>query len=189
PGPPMWQFIVPVSPVATVTDTSFTDTGLPPLVRQFYVVTAANDDGESPLGLLAVQREVRVEAPPDAEVFGFADLHTHEFSNLGFGGKLVFGQAFASGGLSAALPVCNSLHGFSGFDDIVGNILRESPFGHPTGGYPNFDGWPWWRDYTHQQMYVDWVRRAYEGGLRLIVVHAVNNPILGMVEGQASGFT
>src|SRR6185503_8966986 len=53
PNPPQWLFIVPVSAVATVTDATYTDTGLPPLVRQFYVVTAANDDGESPLGLLA----------------------------------------------------------------------------------------------------------------------------------------
>ena len=88
-----------MSPVATVTGTSYADTGLPPLVRQFYVVTAVNADGESPLGLLAAQREVRVTAPPDAEVFGFADLHSHQFANLGFGGKVVVGDSFASDGL------------------------------------------------------------------------------------------
>jgi len=131
-APPQWIFLAPpVTPVATVTDTTFTDTNLPPLVRQFYVVTAANDDGESPLGLLAIQLEVRVAAPPDAAVFGFADLHTHQFSNLGFGGKVVFGQAFNSGGVSAALPVCESVHGFAGLSDIVGSATNES-IGHHT---------------------------------------------------------
>jgi microsomal dipeptidase-like Zn-dependent dipeptidase len=186
--PPQYQFIVPVSPVATATGPSYTDTGLPPLVRQFYVVTAVNADGESPLGLLAVQREVRVTAPPDAAVFGFADLHTHQFANVGFGGKVVFGEAFSAGGVGAALPVCNNVHGFAGLGDIVDSALRES-FGHPTGGHPNFDGWPLWRDYTHQQMYVDWVRRAYDGGLRLMVVHAVNNRVLCSVNGQLNGYT
>jgi microsomal dipeptidase-like Zn-dependent dipeptidase len=186
--PPQWQFIVPVSPVASVTDPSHIDTGLPPLVRQFYVVTAVNVDGESPLGALAVQREVRVKAPPDAAVFGVADTHSHQFANVGFGGKVVFGEAFSGGGLQTALPVCNNVHGFAGLGDIVDSALRES-LGHPTGGYPHFDGWPLWRDYTHQQMYVDWVRRAYDGGLRLMVVHAVNNTVLCSVNGQAPGFS
>jgi microsomal dipeptidase-like Zn-dependent dipeptidase len=186
PAPPQWQFIVPVSPVATATGLSYTDTGLPPLMRQFYVVTAVNDDGESPLGVLVTQREVRVTAPPGAAVFGFADMHSHQFSNLGFGGKVVFGQAFSSGGESTALPVCESVHGFAGLADIVGTATNEN-LGHHTGGYPNFDGWPGWHDHTHQQMYVDWVRRAYEGGLRLMVVHAVNNKILCVANGPASG--
>jgi hypothetical protein len=69
-----------VSSLVTVTDPTYTDTGLPPLVRQFYVVTAANDDGESPLGVLATQLEVRVTAPPDAAVFGFADMHCASWS-------------------------------------------------------------------------------------------------------------
>jgi microsomal dipeptidase-like Zn-dependent dipeptidase len=186
PSPPQWQFLVPVSAVATVTGTTYTDTGLPALVRQFYVVTAANDDGESPLGVLATPLEVRVTAPPDAAVFGFADMHAHQFANLGFGGKVVFGEAFSSGGESAALPVCNNVHGFAGLSDIVGTATNEH-LGHNTGGYPNFDGWPGWHDHTHQQMYLDWVQRAYEGGLRLMVVHAVNNKILCQVNGPATG--
>ena len=57
---------------------------------------------------------------------------------------------------------------------MVGSVLRQQ-VGHNTGGFPNFDGWPGWRDYTHQQVYVDWLRRAYDGGLRLMVMTAVNN--------------
>ena len=67
-----------------------------------------------------------------------------------------------------------------GFDDVVGNALRSgNPFaGHPVGGYDQLDGWPYWNDYTHQQMHADWLQRAYDGGLRLLVVHAVNNKLL-----------
>ncbi len=47
--------------------------------------------------------------------------------------------------------------------------------GHKVGGYPEFDGWPRWDSVTHQAMHEEWLRRAMDGGLRLIVVLAVNN--------------
>jgi microsomal dipeptidase-like Zn-dependent dipeptidase len=186
PTPSHWQFIAPVAPVATVTTgTTYVDTGLPTLVRQFYVVTALNDDGESSVAFGPAFAQARVTAPPDAPVFGVADFHSHQFANLGFGGELVWGQAFSSGGVAAALPWCNVVHGLGGVGDIVGNSLRSGfPFsGHPVGGYPLFDAWPNWNDYTHQQMYADWVKRAYDGGLRLMVVHTVNNRVLCAVNG------
>jgi len=45
---------------------------------------------------------------------------------------VVFGEAFSSGGESAALPVCESVHGFAGLSDIVGSATSES-LGHHTG--------------------------------------------------------
>src|SRR5712691_762526 len=51
-------------------------------------------------------------------------------------------------------------------------------FGHHVGGYPQYDGWPRYDSYTHQQMYIDWLERAFKGGLKLLVVHAVNNEVL-----------
>jgi hypothetical protein len=48
-------------------------------------------------------------------------------------------------------------------------------FGHLVGGYPQFDGWPRWDSVTHQSVYEDWLRRAVDGGLRLMVMLAVNN--------------
>jgi hypothetical protein len=47
--------------------------------------------------------------------------------------------------------------------------------GHHVGGYPAFDGWPRWDSVTHQTMHVDFVQRAWEGGMRLMTVLAVNN--------------
>src|SRR6266550_5203342 len=48
-----------------------------------------------------------------------------------------------------------------------------------ASGYDSFPEWPVWNDLTHQKMWVDWIRRAYTGGLRVMVALAVNNKTLG----------
>lgn len=115
-------------------------------------------------------------------VWGIADTHAHQFANLSAGGAMFWGASFSpkgslESGIEYALPTCEPAHGQRGFGDIVGNLLRgHIPFltGHNTHGYNTFEGWPTWDTQTHQQMYVSWLERAYEGGLRLIVMHAVN---------------
>jgi microsomal dipeptidase-like Zn-dependent dipeptidase len=54
----------------------------------------------------------------------------------------------------------------------------EGGIGHLVGGYRQFDGWPRFTTMIHQRMYVDWIRRAYEGGLRLMVAFVVDNALL-----------
>jgi microsomal dipeptidase-like Zn-dependent dipeptidase len=56
--------------------------------------------------------------------------------------------------------------------------FTEGSLGHLVGGYFQFDGWPRFTTMIHQRMYIDWIRRAYDGGLRLMVAHAVNNELL-----------
>src|SRR6266567_4395472 len=63
----------------------------------------------------------------------------------------------------------------TGYQPGIRNWLHP---GHPVGGYPNFDGWPRFTTIIHQQMYIDWLKRTYEGGLRLMVAHVVNNELL-----------
>jgi microsomal dipeptidase-like Zn-dependent dipeptidase len=71
-----------------------------------------------------------------------------------------------------ALPSCEPIHG--GLIDINPEI------GHPAGGgWPDFIIWPRFTTLVHQQAYVDWIYRAYQGGLRLITCLAVNNEMLG----------
>ena len=113
-------------------------------------------------------------APP---IWGMADTHTHMFSNLGFGGLVVWGEPFNTGGIGAAMPSCEPLHGLLGVDDLPG-IAAGQGLLHFNGGSPQFDGWPRWNTYTHQQMHVEWLHRAFLGGLKLIVIHAVNNEAL-----------
>jgi microsomal dipeptidase-like Zn-dependent dipeptidase len=45
---------------------------------------------------------------------------------------------------------------------------------HPPG-FPSFTHWPKHDDILHQQMWVDWMHRAYKGGMRVMVALAVNN--------------
>lgn len=96
---------------------------------------------------------------------------------------------------------CNSAHGGWGIDNTCGNYIRaavlnfafdgdyekrvsldRNPHGdHPHEGYPNFLYWPHFSSVSHQQMYVDWIRRAYQGGLRVLVTLTVNSELLGGV--------
>lgn len=126
------------------------------------------------------------EIPQPPALWGMADLHNHQFANLGFGGTFFHGEAFnAGGGVAAALPHCGARtrHGPAGVADNVGNILRGK-FGHLVGGFPEFDGWPRWDTVNHQQVYVDWLKRAVDGGLRLMVVRAVDSEVLCNVMGR-----
>jgi microsomal dipeptidase-like Zn-dependent dipeptidase len=122
----------------------------------------------------------------DAPVWGFADLHTHPMSHLAFGGVIFWGQP--DGPIATALPPCTPVHGVSGTGiagrdgSIIMSFFEQVGYGldigHRVGGYPQFDGWPRFTTMVHQQMYIDWIRRAYDGGLRLMVAHAVNNEML-----------
>lgn len=137
---------------------------------------------------------------------GFVDLHTHPLSNLAFGGKLIYGGVDV-GSLLPADPNCNhsvyatsmqqalghdnSTHGGWGVDNGCGDDIRAQVIHGLQGknkaadppddafGAPDFKDWPVWNDITHQKMWVDWIYRAYQAGLRVMVALAVNNKTLG----------
>ncbi len=128
---------------------------------------------------------------------GFADIHAHPFAHLGFGGHLIWGNPV--GPFEESLKACNGVdHGaHSGlpFVNVAKRVLdgvasdRESRLrwrggqkvraSHPRDGFPDFSGWPSACAVTHQQLHVNWIRRAYDGGLRLMSALAVNNRLLG----------
>lgn len=112
---------------------------------------------------------------------GFADLHLHQFSDRAFGGAFV---GHADGPIADALHECSKPHGPGGARDYVGGLARwaslgffsPAPFwGHDTGGWKTFRGWPDALDYSHQQAFGEQLHRAWQGGLRLMVMLAVNN--------------
>ena len=138
---------------------------------------------------------------------GFVDLHTHPMANLGFGGKLLYGGVDV-GSLLPADPDCHadvratseqqalghdkSTHGgHDFFSNTCGDELRKAVIhalqsglggadeSEDAIGFPDFSEWPVWNDLTHQKMWVEWIRRAYQGGLRVMVALAVNNKTLG----------
>ena len=114
-------------------------------------------------------------------IVGFADIHAHQFSYLGFGQQhRVHGRAF--GPIEQALPNDIPFHGAhltQGMLDLLTHILGpmygKQGIGHHAGGWPDFNGWPRWDSVTHQTMYEDWLYRAHQNGLQLMVTHAVNN--------------
>jgi Membrane dipeptidase (Peptidase family M19) len=123
---------------------------------------------------------------------GWVDLHTHPAAQWGFGEQLFFGQN--DGDPAAALGSCGCVHNFVAwpFDGNCGtqNMYRNSmvdkidqenhinPVHSKVAGFPNFDQWPKHNSLLHQQMYVDWIRRAKEGGLRVMVALAVSSNVL-----------
>jgi microsomal dipeptidase-like Zn-dependent dipeptidase len=110
-------------------------------------------------------------------VRGFADVHNHQFAHLGFGGREFFGEP--EGPLAQALPWCTSVHGLGGTADPIGQMMHwmygGGGIGHKVGGYPQFDGWPRWDSVTHQSVHESWLETAWRGGMRLMVMLAVNN--------------
>lgn len=135
----------------------------------------------------------------DGAVYGFAEIHSHMFSNAGFGGGGVFhGAPFHRLGVQHALPDCTRSHGEDGRRDVMGyfydsgnlsfdlNALlpiltngETSEFNHNTAGYPKFTEWPnSWRRSTHNTMYYKWLERAYLAGMRLLVQHATGNSMM-----------
>ncbi len=117
------------------------------------------------------------QVEPGVPLWGFADLHAHYMSHLAFGGSAFWGLPYdpehpGEEGLQYALSSCQPVHG---------GLLNINPeVGHPAGGgWPDFEIWPKFTTLVHQQAYIDWIYRAYQGGLRLASCLAVNNELLG----------
>ena len=70
----------------------------------------------------------------------------------------------------------NFIHGFQDTRHAAHTPDRATGF----GGFPD---WPRWDDITHQKMWIDWIRRAHDGGQRVMVALATNNKTLGDLTG------
>jgi len=116
------------------------------------------------------------DADPGVPLWGFADPHAHLMAHLAFGGEAFWGEPYdpeKSGeeGMEHALRSCEPIHG---------GLLDVNPeLGHPAaGGWPDFIIWPRFTTLVHQQAYIDWIYRTYQGGMRLVTCLAVNNELL-----------
>jgi microsomal dipeptidase-like Zn-dependent dipeptidase len=135
--------------------------------------------------LIPVLIPVTVAPPP---LYGFVDMHTHPVAQLGFGEQLFFGGN--DGNPSVALSSCNCVHNFvappfSGncgqqnmyrnkmVDQVDMDYIRQVH--NKTAGYPDFVDWPKYNSLLHQQMWWEWIKRARDGGLRVMVALAVNS--------------
>ena len=172
--------------------------GLSVQSNELFRVKLIETDGCSAHPELSIDAQGVVERATfeDGDLFGIVDTHSHIVSNLGFGSG-VHGSAFHRLGVTHALKSCADNHGEDGKLDLWGyfvdqastndiNLLtqtlltgRTPEFNHHTDGYPDFTDWPN-APYssTHQTQYYRWIERAWLGGLRLIVQHAVANQVI-----------
>jgi hypothetical protein len=168
--------------------------------------SGALDDYPFLLNVSCLEQEAPIPSPGAQGLTGWVDLHTHPLANVGFGGKLLYGGVDV-GALLPADPDCNanvratsmlqalghdrSTHGgWNPFNNPCGDSIRElvihvvqivnnaADESADADGAPDFNEWPVWNDLTHQKMWVDWIRRAHQFGLSVMVALAVNNRTL-----------
>jgi microsomal dipeptidase-like Zn-dependent dipeptidase len=114
---------------------------------------------------------------------GFADIHVHQMAHLGFGGSIVWGGAFGDPQKYLGAIPSKYKRGHDTTETAVTghypktfmNTFIADLFGHGEDGWPTFKSWPNHDIWTHQQVYQDWLFREYQGGLRLMVLLAVNS--------------
>lgn len=195
--------------------TTFKATGVPPGSNE-WAVASYYEPG--PVSTPAAEfPRTRLTTEPMV-LTGWADLHTHPMINLAFGGKLVHGgvdvgsllpQDLTCHGPTRATSIDHALgedrpsHGgwnafnFPCGDELRKMLIKEFQQGNkalvtnnPGRGYPDFYDWPKWDDITHQKMWYEWIRRARDGGLRVMVALATNNKTLAdAVSGPGDGPT
>lgn len=154
---------------------------------------------------LAAPGQVITPNIPLVEVlWGWADLHAHPASHLGFGADAngesgIFwgkpGKKMPDGWttLYTDLPACSFKHGgadgdlvrhethkglMQQLDSVTEHPHQTADFGENNFGSPDFRHWPHARSVTHQQMHITAIRRAYDGGQRLMVASVTDNEFL-----------
>jgi microsomal dipeptidase-like Zn-dependent dipeptidase len=118
---------------------------------------------------------------------GFADIHNHQLANLAFGGRAVVGDAWGPVEEALSPDTDRANHGIEHTLDHVGSGLARRAVGdlwYGNDGPPRFGGWPAFFEVDHQKVYEKWLRRAVDGGLRLMVMFAVDSPALCEVTGN-----
>ena len=155
-----------------------------------------------------VIRDGEVWRDKDAAVWGLADLHTHPLSHLAFGLHVFAGAV--DGNTATALGACTCAHGNPAEFQCVGgsdlfrwglvggieggaNANKSVSIGQPLhfAGYNNgnqdFANWPAFYDVAHQEMWWEWLQRAHQGGLRVMVALAHHNQLLARVGNGTPG--
>jgi hypothetical protein len=139
-----------------------------------------------------VRLSARRPVPFHRPLWGWADIHCHPMAQAGFGGLLAGHMHGPVEDLGSCLPVHGAGHG----NPLHLVALAEA------GGQPNdgslatpgwttrtpgpddelaFSGWPAFSDLLHIKTHQAWIRRAYEGGQRLMVALVVHNRMLDLL--------
>jgi microsomal dipeptidase-like Zn-dependent dipeptidase len=136
------------------------------------------------LGFLCVIAAMQAQVPLQPTLTGYVDMHAHPRGDLAYGRELFYGAPY--GDIAVALHNCKPDHSPKGFGNPHGNLLRAqvamqteqqncATWRDGKEGYPNFETWPSWCSILHQQMWIDWIERAHEGGLNIMCALAVSS--------------
>ena len=117
----------------------------------------------------------RARALPDSDFF-YVPLG--EVGNyLGIGGSPVLPVPVPCPDDPSALCAQIPLHGPGGALDLLNSLVPHGSSSHGVLGYPDMH-WPGFDIHTTQQAYWEWLKRAHEHGMKLMVMLAVNNSVL-----------
>lgn len=144
-----------------------------------------------PQRLLVDHLRLLAKRPPPfrPSLWGWADIHCHPMAQAGFG-NLLAGHMH---GPVEDLGSCLTIHGHA-HSNILRPVAMVLEGGRPndgglaatgwTTGTPGpddqlgFRGWPAFDEILHIKTHQDWIRRAYDGGQRLMVALIVHNELL-----------
>ncbi|HRK20581.1 MAG TPA: membrane dipeptidase [Fimbriimonadaceae bacterium] len=138
--------------------------------------------------------KLTLNLPPP--LWGFADLHAHPASHMSFGANAngtggIFwgkpGMKFGSSNPLADMPACNADSHYGFDEDFVRKETRKAViqtldsitgWTHGSNGGNSFANWPHAESLIHQQMHINSIRRAYDGGLRLMMASVTDSQML-----------
>ncbi|MFN2537492.1 MAG: peptidase [Mycobacteriales bacterium] len=143
---------------------------------QFSLVkaTGCRSFDDAPTG---VQGPVRTGATPYEQTKGYLVAHLHLMAMEFLGGRVHCGRPWHPYGISYALADCPDHTATRGYGALVEDFVsgRSPGSGHDTTGYPSFPYWPRHDSLTHEQVYYQWLERAWRGGLRMMTDLLVDN--------------
>lgn len=122
-----------------------------------------------------------VEGPPQEALRSCEPTHGVHGLGTDAAGTVVVGGLGLATVLTGGVLTPSAVAALATYPKTVVLSMLEDNLGHRTQGWPNFDGWATWRSRTHQQMHLDWVRRSYDHGQRLMVALSVHSETIATV--------
>ncbi|MDT4942226.1 MAG: hypothetical protein QOJ34_2315 [Pseudonocardiales bacterium] len=117
-------------------------------------------------------------ATPNGPVRGTIDAHTHTTAFEFLGGDWHCGRPWHPYGVAYALPDCAPYE--KGTNGVAESFIDYGSVAHPhdTVGWPTFKDWPAPHALAEEGEYWTGLERAWLAGLRIMVVHLVDNEAL-----------
>ncbi len=132
---------------------------------------------------------------PLGSASGFGDYHVHQFANLGYDGRLLWGGN--DGAEASALHSCSGTnHAVSWIPGFITGAFVSTELGmhnfgiHGNAGdaSKNYRDWPVWSTITHQQVWEGHLKKAHQEGLNLMVMSAVNFRYICGIMPRSNGY-